>query len=104
MKTYLLNLYYPSLKEYAGKVSMAKDFVEGVAGKSNYRVIRAGENICSLAFATHADPDDFERQLDDLGESQFQYLLVEICGVHAGWSDQSVFQWLRDRLRKGSEK
>ncbi|OGT02133.1 MAG: hypothetical protein A2143_00615 [Gallionellales bacterium RBG_16_57_15] len=104
MKTYILNLYYPSLKEYAGKVSMAKDFVEDVAGKSNYRVIRAGESICSLAFATDADPADFERQLDDLGESQFQYLLVEICGIPAGWTDKSVYQWLRDRLCKGSEK
>lgn len=101
MKTYILNLYYPSLKEYSRNVTLAKEFVERIAGKSNYRVVRAGENICTLAFATDSDPKTFQKHLADVGQDQFQYLCLEVSSVPAGWTDQSVFQWLQDRLHKG---
>lgn len=104
MKTYILNLYYPKLETYARNVSMAKDFVEQIAGKSGYRLIRAGENICTLAFVTDHNPAEFQKKLNDMGESQFQFLLLEVSGVHAGWTDKSVYQWLEDRLRMGSKK
>lgn len=101
MKTYLLNLYYPELKPYVANVNMAKDFVERLVGKSGYRVIRYGGSICSIAFATDTDPKTFGRQLHDLGQDQFQYLILEISAVHAGWTDRSVYQWLEDRLQRG---
>lgn len=99
MKTYFLNLYYPKLQTYARNVKMAKEFVEKVAG-NEYRVIRYGENICSIAFATIADPRDFQKALNDIGEDQFQYLVLEISAVHAGWTDRSVYEWIQSRLAK----
>lgn len=101
MKTYILNLYYPKLETYARNVKMAKEFVESVSGKSDWRMLKAGETLCSIAFATDADPLDFQKRLNDLGQTQFQFLLLEVAGIHAGWTDKSVYQWLQDRLRKG---
>lgn len=101
MKTYILNLYYPSLATYARNVAMAKEFVEKVASKNDWRVLKAGENLCAIAFATDEDPKGFQKALNDMGESQFQFVLLEVSAVHAGWTDKSVYQWLQDRLRKG---
>ncbi len=101
MKTYILNLYYPKLSDHAASVRMAKAFVENNAGKSNYRVIRASEFLCSIAFTTSADPKRFQDGLMDIGRDQFQYLLLEISGVHAGWTDKSVYEWLRGHLPRG---
>jgi hypothetical protein len=39
--------------------------------------------------------------LADMGEDHFQFLLLEVSEVHAGWTDTSVYEWLRGRLRKG---
>lgn len=98
MKTYLINLYYPKLQTYTHNVKMAKEFVENVAGPNGYRVIRAGETICSIAFATDADPRDFQKALTDIGEDQFQFLVLEISAIHAGWTDKFVYEWLQGRL------
>lgn len=101
MRTYVLNLYYPSLTTYARNVRLAKDFVEQVATKSNWRMLRAGESLCSIAFSTDADPRKFQDQLAGLGEEHFQFVLLEVSGVHAGWTDQSVYQWLQGHLTQG---
>lgn len=101
MRTYLLNLYYPNLKQYARNVRMAKEFAERVAGQHNWRMLKAGENLCSIAFATDADPRDFQGMARDMGEEHFQYLLVEVSATHAGWTDPAVYEWLRGRLHRG---
>jgi hypothetical protein len=104
MRTYILNLYYPKLETYVRNVRMAKEFVEKVSGKTDWRMLKAGETLCSIAFATDSDPKDFQKKLNDLGEAQFQFVLLEVSAVHAGWTDKSVYEWLQGRLRKDSDK
>ena len=99
MRTYLLNLYYPNLADYATTISNIKDDVVKISG-ANWRVIKAGQQICSIAFSTTPDPTNFEEIFNDYGQDQFQYLLIEVSGIHAGWTDKSVYQWLRGRLAR----
>lgn len=104
MATYILNLYYPNLREYARNVRTAKEFVESVSSKNDWRMLKAGENLCSIAFRTDADPRDFEARLREIGEENFHFLVLEVSAVHAGWTSKSVYEWLEGHLRKDSGK
>ena len=99
MRTYLLNLYYSNLADNAINVANIKNDVIKISD-NNWRLIKAGQNLLSIAFATNNDPIKFQKMLINYDQDHFQYLLVEVSGVHAGWIDKSVYQWLQGRLER----
>ena len=100
MRTYLLNLYYSNLADNANTVANIKQDVIEISGK-NWRLIKASQSLLTFTFATDKEPSKFQDIFYDYGQENFQYLLVEVSGVHAGWIEQSVYQWLRGRLALG---
>lgn len=100
MKTYLLNMYYPSIFDAQESVKSCSEIVKEIAG-SNWRIIKGGGSIMTILFATDADPKTFKRKFIDPGRADFGILVVEVSSVAAGWIEPSVFQWLEDRLRRG---
>jgi len=100
MKTYLLNMYYPSLREAQQSVRQCQDAMRKVAG-NNWRVLKAGGNLLSIAFASDMDHDRMQGFFTPAGREDFGLLIVELSGVVGGWIERSVYEWLRGRLALG---
>lgn len=100
MKTYLLNMYYPNLADFTESVKACTEIVKELSG-TNWRIIKGGDSVMTILFATDADPKTFKRKFIDPGRADFGILVVEVSGVLGGWIEKSVFQWLEDRLRRG---
>ena len=99
MKTYLLTLYYPSLKSAQESVRQCHDAVKRVAG-NNWKLLRAGGNAVSIAFATDLESRRIQGFFTDAGRQDFQFLIVEISSVVAGYIDRTTYEWIEGRLAR----
>ena len=95
MALYQLTLFYPSLAKHAQTVRKIRTEVEAVAGR-NWRVLSAGEQVCGISFETKVESAALRDRLSGFdGIEQFQFLLVEVSEVVAGYMSKDVWQWLR---------
>jgi|SRR6266850_6102276 len=99
MKTYLLTMYYPSLATGQESVRQCQDAVKKLAG-NDWKLIKAGGSVLSIAFATDADARKIQNHFVDPGREDFQLLIVEIASVPAGWIERTAYQWIESRLTR----
>ncbi|HEX4986973.1 MAG TPA: hypothetical protein VFV71_13000 [Burkholderiales bacterium] len=97
MPLYQLTLFYPNLKEHAGKVRDVRADVEAIAGK-NWRVLSAGEQVCAIAFETDATHAQLSARFRSVGGERFLFLLAEFSAVVAGYLSPDVWLWIDTRL------
>lgn len=97
MKIYLLNLFYPNLKQHESAVRNMRAEVEAIAGK-NWRVLSAGEQICAMAFATELTAETLRRRFRGAGSETFQFLLAEVSAVPFAYLGESARTWLAGHL------
>jgi hypothetical protein len=99
MKTYLLNMYYPSLKEAQHSVRRCQETVNKIAGK-NWRMIKSGGNTLSIVFGSDMENSRIQEQFTMVGQEEFSFLIVEISKVVGGWIEPSIYEWIRGRLAR----
>lgn len=97
MGLYQLTLFYPNLKEHAGKVREVRSDVESIAGK-NWRVLSAGEQVCAIAFVSELEHKQLRARFHRHGSERFLFLLTEVSAVVAGYLSPDVWQWIDTRL------
>ena len=100
MKTYLLTMYYPSLKVAEESVRQCQAAVKKIAG-NDWKLIKAGVHTLSIAFATDLEHWRIANSFTDAGREDFQMLIVEISAVVGGWIDVTTYQWIQGRLARG---
>jgi hypothetical protein len=100
VKTYLLTMFYPSLAVGQESVRQCHDAVKKIAG-GEWKLLRAGGNSLAIAFTTDIEPSRIQKHFTDAGRREFQFLIVEIATVVAGWTDPGVYEWIQGRLGRG---
>ena len=99
MPLYQLTLFYPNLRSQAETVRKIRTAVEKLSGK-DWRVLSAGEQVCAIAFQTDQTALQIQEALGNFaGVEQFQFLLVEVQKIHAGYMSPDVWQWLSSHQR-----
>jgi hypothetical protein len=100
MKTYMANMYYPTLREAQSHVRHCQEAVKTVAG-NNWRMIKAGGNMLSIVFASDMDHRRMQSTFNQgAGGEGFALLIVEVSAVVGGWIERSAYEWLDSRLRR----
>jgi hypothetical protein len=92
-------MYYPSLKEAQDSVRQCQEAVRKVAG-SNWRVLKAGGNMLSIAFASDMEHRRIQDSFTPAGREEFGLLIVEISAAVGGWIERSVYEWIQGRLAR----
>ena len=94
MPLFQLTLFYPNLRSHATTVRKMRTAVETLSGK-NWRVLSAGEQVCAIAFQTDQTALQISEALGNFsGIEQFEFLLVEVKSIKAGYMSKDVWQWL----------
>ncbi len=100
MNTYLLTMFYPSLAVAQQSVRQCQDAVKKMSG-NDWKLIKAGANSLAIAFATDMEPRRIQGHFTDAGREDFQFLIVEISKIVAGWIEPTAYQWIQSRLARG---
>jgi hypothetical protein len=67
---------------------------------NNRRVLKAGGNIVSIAFASDMERRRITDSVAPAGREDFGMLIVEVFEVVGGWIARSVYEWIPGRLAR----
>lgn len=93
MRLYVVQMFYPSLKESGPLVAEAKNTIAALS-KKDFVLMGFGEHTAAVAFASAEPESDMRAQIERVRGENFSLIFFEAAWIVGGNMSKDVSQWL----------